>query len=306
MKKISVLFLIFILLTLVFSSCKTGREEANDQLASTLSDISYETVSINEESYLIETITFYLPNEKADGFTTTDYECESTPIKIVLKLAENGALPEGSEINSVETIQNGKTIKIDMNAIFAAGMKSTGSSREYLYMGSLVNTLLDYYDVEEIILTVAGEILETGHDVYDYPLTKFGDLVNSAEPINADFYVPNDKADGFDVFSYEYDGTMDGLVKKLIELGTLPENTAVNSYAVDEDTIKIDLSSSFEDELINTGTTGEDMLVGSLVNTLIKCYGVDTVSFTVNGSVVETGHANYNSANSFFENTTSN
>jgi len=281
---------------------KIDGHQTSEQPTSTLSDISFETTSVNEVSYPIESITFYLPNKNADGFTTMDYECESTPIKIVLKLVEKGALPEGSELNSVETIQNFKKVIIDMNATFAAGITSSGSTKEYLYMGSLVNTLLEYYDADEITLTVAGKILETGHNIYDLPLTKF---TSSLEPIKADFYVPNDKADGFNVFNYEYDGTMEGLIKKLIELGALPKNTVVNSFKVEKDTIKIDLSSAFGNKLMSTGTAGEDMLVGSLVNTLIKCYGVKTVSFTVNGSIVKTGHNVYDYPLSMFGDLTS-
>ena len=40
-----------------------------------------------------------------------------------------------------------------------------------MIMGSVVNTYLSAYDAESVFITVNGEILETGHMIYDFPIT---------------------------------------------------------------------------------------------------------------------------------------
>ena len=59
-----------------------------------------------------------------------------------------------------------------MNAAFGAGMMSTGTTGEMLYLGALVNTVLDHADAESVLLTVEGEPLETGHNIYDEPIRR--------------------------------------------------------------------------------------------------------------------------------------
>ena len=49
------------------------------------------------------------------------------------------------------------------------------------------------------------------------------------------------------------------------------------------------------------GTSGERMVIGSVVNTLIANYEVETVSITVEGDIWESGHVIYDSPMGFFE-----
>ena len=82
-------------------------------------------------------------------------------------LAAQEALPEGSAVLSAE---EGDPVKLDMNAAFGEGMMSTGTTGEILYLGALVNTVLDYTGAKHVELTVEGAPLETGHNLYDYPI----------------------------------------------------------------------------------------------------------------------------------------
>ena len=50
-----------------------------------------------------------------------------------------------------------------------AGVKMAGDT----VLGVIVNTFLDAYCVDDIYLSVDGHDLETGHNVYTEPLTKF-------------------------------------------------------------------------------------------------------------------------------------
>ena len=40
-----------------------------------------------------------------------------------------------------------------------------------MILASLVNTLWAYYEPAELVLTVDGDPLETGHNIYDQPFT---------------------------------------------------------------------------------------------------------------------------------------
>lgn len=132
-------------------------------------------------------------------------------------------------------------------------------------------------------------------------------------------YLPDDNAESFDEVTETVAATPQGIVDALIDHGALPEGTVVNDFQLDTNgvevqegdmvsytpgdlcSITIDLSSAFSKAASSTGTAGETMLLGSLVNTLLKAYDADTVSITCDGSVLETGHNVYDEPLTFFE-----
>ena len=62
-------------------------------------------------------------------------------------------------------------ILLDVFQAFGDAAASTGTAGETMLLGSLVNTMLTYYNAETLTLTVDGAVLETGHNVYDTPFT---------------------------------------------------------------------------------------------------------------------------------------
>ena len=109
------------------------------------------------------------PGDNAEGFMITAEEVpEISPAGLNAAMADK-VLLGGSAIASWED-SNGD-FRVDMNADFGAQIRSMGTAGEYLYMGGLVNTLLDAWGAESLTLTVEGNVLETGHEIYDYPLT---------------------------------------------------------------------------------------------------------------------------------------
>lgn len=79
-------------------------------------------------------------------------------------------LQEDARILSAEL--DGGVLRLDLNDAAAAQIRSYGTSGELLTVQSIVNTALEYVDgAESVMLTVNGGVLETGHNVYDYPLT---------------------------------------------------------------------------------------------------------------------------------------
>ena len=117
-------------------------------------------------------------------------------------------------------------------------------------------------------------------------------------------YLPNDNADGFVTREVTLpretpQDTMEQLIQskvlaedileQLIQAGALPEGVRVLSM----DNGVLDLSSAFLSFLNSMGTSGEYVVMGSVVNTYLTAFGLDRITITVEGNVPETGHSIY-------------
>lgn len=118
------------------------------------------------------TYTIYIPNDNANGFVTeTVYTEDLSPEAVLAELKARNVLPEAVAINAFH-IDNG-LITIDFNQAFADVVCSMGTSGELMIVGSVVNTYLDAFQAESVYFTVDGQILESGHVIYDFALTFF-------------------------------------------------------------------------------------------------------------------------------------
>ena len=119
-------------------------------------------------------------------------------------------------------------------------------------------------------------------------------------------YSPNENADGFYVNvvegniveGSEYELT---LLEAMIEMDVLTEDVQINSIVRVESDLTVDFNQAFRELVCTMGTSGERMIVGSVVNTLIANYEVETVSITVDGEIWESGHVIYDFPMCFFE-----
>lgn len=119
---------------------------------------------------VVLTYQIYLPNENADGFDVQAVETDQITANGVLEaLQAQGALPETVSINAFDI--DGSQLNIDFNQGFADLICSMGTSGELMITGSVVNSFLSAFQAESVYFTVDGEILESGHVVYDFPLT---------------------------------------------------------------------------------------------------------------------------------------
>jgi len=115
-------------------------------------------------------VVIYVPDEQAEiltpvGTTATDDSDQA----LVDALIQAGALPEGVEVLSA-TEKDG-ILTLDMNKAFSDAVRSSGSAGEAMLIYSLVNTFIQARDVAKVMITVdEGGLLESGHEVYDYPL----------------------------------------------------------------------------------------------------------------------------------------
>ncbi|MCL2494280.1 MAG: hypothetical protein FWE98_01315 [Oscillospiraceae bacterium] len=85
--------------------------------------------------------------------------------ELVSQLAYEGALPEGCAALRFYV----STSELDMNAAFAEALGRAPD--ETLLMGSLVNTMLDFFALDGITITAEGEALRIGHIACDKPFT---------------------------------------------------------------------------------------------------------------------------------------
>ncbi len=122
-------------------------------------------------------VVLYLPNETADGYLEKTVRIDGEtlqPQAVVDALAKEGALPEGIQVLSLGRTEDMQLV-LDLSSAFAGALRATGTSGETMYVGSLVDTFLTAWGAEELTLTCDGALLETGHDIYDAPLSFYGD-----------------------------------------------------------------------------------------------------------------------------------
>ncbi len=89
-----------------------------------------------------------------------------------------------------------------------------------------------------------------------------------------------------------FDGSIESLVAELEKAKAIPKNTKVYSFSIENETAYIDLSEEFG-KALEMGATEEALVSGSLANTIIRCYNVEKVFFTVEGEILETGYIRY-------------
>ena len=121
-----------------------------------------------DEPEEVEVILF-LPNENADGFVEVCERVEVTPQSVIDALIARGALPEGTKV--LEFRQEGGHLVLDLSREFEAALCSMGTSGEAMLTGSLANTMLTCWGADTLLFTCEGEIVESGHVIYDFPLT---------------------------------------------------------------------------------------------------------------------------------------
>ena len=163
---------------------------------------------------------------------------------------------------------------------------NNGTAGEYVKVGSVVNTFIDAFKVDTLTITVEGKAWETGHNVYDGPLSKYA--------YNIALYVGNANADGFEIINTQIvNRTAYSIINELKAAGSVAKGVKANSLKFVKGKLVLDLSKEFAQDVASTGTAGEYIKVGCVVNTFLDAYNVDTLTITVEGKVWESGHIIY-------------
>lgn len=116
-----------------------------------------------------QSVVVYVPDEQGETLTPvgTDAEDDSDQALVDALIAAK-SLPEGVKVQS-SSVENG-VLQLDMNAAYQDAVRSLGTAGEQMLVYALVNTFAQARGVEQVLITVDGAPLESGHDVYDYPL----------------------------------------------------------------------------------------------------------------------------------------
>ena len=119
-------------------------------------------------------VRIYRSDANAEHFLAFGTALDGTEITAdALNGAMDGLIFEnGAAFNTVSVDEAGH-VKADLNDAFAAQVRSLGTTGEYFLVGGIVNTLLDAFDGTDVTLTVNGAPLESGHNIYDYALTRY-------------------------------------------------------------------------------------------------------------------------------------
>lgn len=106
------------------------------------------------------------------------------------------------------------------------------------------------------------------------------------------FYYPDDIYNNYLTVEREFDGTAQNVIDILYDLGNYNQEITVNSYYVQGDTLYIDFGLSII-SAAHGGSAKEHFVILGTCNTLISCFNVTYVSFTVEGQPLVTAHADY-------------
>lgn len=119
-------------------------------------------------------------------------------------------------------------------------------------------------------------------------------------------YLPNENADGWNVTKSQMEQiTPDIIIGQLVGAGAIPDSVTVVSFGEDQGEkgliLKLDLSSNFAEGLLNMGTAGEYLTMGSVVNSFLDTYQADGIEITAGGAVIETGHTSFEGVLNHFD-----
>ncbi|MDE7422391.1 MAG: GerMN domain-containing protein [Lachnospiraceae bacterium] len=142
----------------------------------------------NEAEPKEEGITIYYGDENAEHILSTQIPKQKvTPELLVAELAKRDILTSDVTVKSFKETKKGnvKTLAVDFGEKFREILFSQGSSGEYIMMGSVVDTFLKAYGAESMTITVEGDMLESGHCIYDSEMTFYEPSSNdSAEKVS--------------------------------------------------------------------------------------------------------------------------
>lgn len=260
-------------------------------------------------------VNIYTGNENADGFEVTQAKIRLSAKNLVKTLKKNQAVATDVKVKSFK--DNGEIIHLDLNQAYADDVSSSGTAGEYIKIGSVVNTFLDAYDASMMTITVEGKAWETGHNVYDESFKMFP--VNQGtepevqpedpevepevqpESTTVELFVGNDNADGFNTETVEIEEiTADALIKALVDKSAIASDVAVCNFVDNGNSLALDLNMAFQNDLNMSGTAGEYIKLGAVVNTFLAAFEAQEITLTVEGAVIETGHNVYEDAFTMF------
>lgn len=200
-----VLLCVLVCIVSVAGGCKSTRETSHNDNSSvsvtpevtykedTKEDTVEPVVSEKaEENALLEDIVLYLPDSEAEYLIPTKVKAEKTPNGVIQALMEYEVLPKETRVNYFTLRNNGQyidledevasmsdnlTAELDLSDSFLEALQHTGTAGEAMMMGAVVNSFCDNFKLRSIMVSSNDHVIETGHCIYDEPLTFYDELV---------------------------------------------------------------------------------------------------------------------------------
>lgn len=169
MKKIIVLSLV----CLQLSGCAPAKSA---EITTPPASVKETTAPTETVAKMMITIAVYKPDENCEKLETVSMEVEEINAQNILTaLSECDVISDKITVLSetIETDSSGRHLHLNFNQELQTSVASYGTAGEYAVLGAIVNTFIDAYSVDDIYLSVDGHDLETGHNVYTEPFTKF-------------------------------------------------------------------------------------------------------------------------------------
>lgn len=111
----------------------------------------------------------YKPDDQAEDLESQRVKVEGMNEKSLLQaLKDAEVLKKDIKILSYE--KKDKKIAVDFNEAFGTYFKQMGSAEEHLKMQAVAKTFCKNLGADSFSFTVEGEVLETGHQVYEEPI----------------------------------------------------------------------------------------------------------------------------------------
>lgn len=130
---------------------------------------------------------------------------------------------------------------------------------------------------------------------------KKDDIDNEEDNVTEDFkkisvnvYRFNPDDETFVVETKECDELSEQNIWSLLkETTSIPADSNVNSFKMNGDQLELDVDHAFGEKLRSYGTSGEDALMGCVVNTYLDAYKCSSIKITEDGQTLCSGHREY-------------
>lgn len=124
----------------------------------------------------------------------------------------------------------------------------------------------------------------------------------STEATTVTIYYGNENYDGFESTEVQVEEVnMNILVDELTKAGVLTEDIGLLSMQIDGTCLRLAFSPGFGDLIRAQGSAGEYIIMGSVVNTFLDAFDVETVYITAGDETLESGHIIYDFPLEFYE-----
>lgn len=119
-----------------------------------------------------QSVTFqvYYPDESFVEFLNKEVTLDVlTADAVMQELINAGLIHADVTVNSVTL--DGTQLSLDLSGTFLNQLYTLGSTGEHFVIGGIVNTFLSAYGAETVLITADGAFMDSGHVVYDFPLS---------------------------------------------------------------------------------------------------------------------------------------